>query len=66
MVNEIVLITAEDKHTKTIRIPCINSAISGGSKHKMLVLNCITVVHTLAVKLVFKQYPFMPSTIDGN
>ena len=66
MVNETVLITVEDKRTETIRIPCINSAISGGSKHKTLVLNCITVVHTLAAKLVLKQYPFMPSTIDGN
>jgi hypothetical protein len=66
MVNETVLIMVEDKRTKTIRIPCINSAKSGGSKHKTLLLNCITVVHMLVAKLVLKQYPFMPRTIDGN
>ena len=68
MVNETILITVEDKRTETIRIPCKNSAESGGSKHKMLVLNCIT-VHMRAQKLVFKQYPSRQTTTigkDGN
>lgn len=42
-VDETVLITVEDKRTETTRTPCKNSAMSGGSKHKTLVLNYITV-----------------------
>ena len=41
--DETIIITVEDKRTETTRIPCKNIATSGGSKHKTLVLNCITV-----------------------
>ena len=66
MVNETIVIMVEDKQrTETIRIPCKNSARSGGSKHKTIVLNCIT-VHMRAQKLVFKQYPLRHRSKDGN
>ena len=55
-VDETIIITVGDKHTETIRIPCKNSAMSGGSKHKTLVLNCITVL-TRVQKLIFEKYP---------
>ena len=55
-VDETIIFTVEDKHTESIRIPCRNSATSGGSKHKTLVLNCIT-VHIHVQKLIFEQYP---------
>ena len=43
-VDEYIIITVEDKCTEITSIPCKNSATSGGSKHKTLVLNCITVL----------------------
>ena len=51
-VDETILITVEDKCTESIRIPCKNSAMSGGSKDKTLVLNCITVLIRVQ-KLIF-------------
>ena len=64
-VDETIIITVEDKRTKIIRIPCKNSATSGGSKHKALVLNCITVLIRVQ-KLIFEQYPSCRTTKDGN
>ena len=66
-VDETIIITMEDKRTKTTRIPCKNSATSGGSKHKILVLNCITVLIRVQ-KLIFEQYPWTNRGIsnDGN
>ena len=55
-VDETIIITVEDKRTETTGIPCKNSATSGGSKHKALVLNCITVLIRVE-KLIFEQYP---------
>ena len=63
-VDETIIITVEDKCTETT-IPCKNSATSGGSKHKALVLNCITVL-TRVQKLIFEQYPSSQTTKDGN
>ena len=64
-VDETIIITMEDTHTKTTRIPCIKSATSGASKHKALVFICITVlIH--AQKLIFEQYPSSRTTKDGN
>ena len=64
-VDETIIITVEDKHTETMRIRCKNSATSGGSKHKALVLNCITVLIRVQ-KLIFEQYPSSQTTEDGN
>ena len=66
-VDETIIITVEDKRTESIRIPCKNSATSGGSKHKTLVLNCITVLIHVQ-KLIFEQYPWTKRGIsnDGN
>ena len=66
-VDETIIITVEDKHTETMRMPCKNSATSGGSKHKALVLNCITVLIRVQ-KLIFEQYPWTNRGIinDGN
>ena len=64
-VDEPIIIKVEDKRTKTTRIPCKNSAMSGGSKHKTLVLNCITVFIRLQ-KLIFEQYPSSQTTKHGN
>ena len=64
-VDETIIITMEDKRTESIRIPCKNSATSGGSKHKALVLNCITVLIRVQ-KLIFEQYPSSRTTKDGN
>ena len=64
-VDETIIITVEDKRTKIIRIPCKNSATSGGSKHKALVLNCITVLIRVQ-KLIFEQYPSSRTMKDGN
>ena len=64
-VDETVIIMVEDKHTETIRMPCKNSATSGGSKHKALVLNCITVLIRVQ-KLIFEQYPSSRTTKDDN
>ena len=64
-VDETIIITVEDKRTETTRIPCKNSATSGGSKHKALVLNCIT-VHIRVKKLIFEQYPSSRTTKDDN
>ena len=55
-VDETIIITVEDKRTETKRMPCKNSAMSGGSKHKALVFNCITVLICVH-KLIFEQYP---------
>ena len=64
-VDETIIITVEDKRTETTRMPCKNSATSGGSKHKALVLNCITIlIH--AQKLIFEQCPSSLTTKDGN
>ena len=60
-----IIITVQDKRTDTIRIPCENSARSGGSKHKTLVLNCIT-VDIRVQKLIFEQYPSSETIKDGN
>ena len=68
-VDETIIITVEDKRTESIRIPCKNSATSGGSKHNILVLNCITVHMCIHVqKLIFEQYPWTNRGIsnDGN
>ena len=66
-VDETIIITVEDKRTETTRMPCTNSATSGGSKHKALVLNCITVLIRVQ-KLIFEQYPWMNRGIskEGN
>ena len=66
-VDETIIITVEDKRIESIRIPCKNSATSGGSKHKALVLNCITVLIRVQ-KLIFEQYPWTNHGInkDGN
>ena len=56
-VDETIIITVEDKRTEIITIPCKNSATSGGSKHKALVFNCITVLIHVH-KLIFEQYPW--------
>ena len=64
-VDETIIITVEDKRTETTRMPCKNSATSGGSKHKALVLNCITVLIRVQ-KLIFEQYPSSQTTEDGN
>ena len=60
-----IIITVEDKRTETTRIPCKNSAMSGGSKHKALVLNCITILIRVQ-KLIFEQYSSSQTTKDGN
>ena len=64
-VDETTIITVEDKRTETTRMPCKNSATSGGSKHKALILNCITVLIRVQ-KLIFEQYPSSRTTKDGN
>ena len=64
-VDETIIITVEDKCTESIRIPCKNSVVSGGSKHKTLVLNCITVVIHVQ-KLIFEQYPSRHGSKDKN
>ena len=64
-VDETIIITVEDKRTETMRMPCKNSATSGGSKHKALVLNCITVLIRVQ-KLIFEQYPSSETIKDGN
>ena len=63
-VDETIIITMEDKRTETT-IPCKNNAKSGGSKHKALVLNCITVLIRVQ-KLIFEQYPSSQTSKDGN
>ena len=64
-VDETIIITVEDKRIETTRMPCKNSATSGGSKHKALVLNCIKVLIRVQ-KLIFEQYPSSRTTKDGN
>ena len=64
-VDETIIIMVEDKCTKTIRIPCKNSATSGGSKHKTFLLNCITVLICVQ-KLIFEQYPSRRGSKEGN
>ena len=64
-VDETIIIMVEDKCTETTRIPCKNSATSGGSKHKALVFNCITVLIRVQ-KLIFEEYPSSQTTKDGN
>ena len=64
-VDETIIITVEDKRTESIRIPCKNSATSGGSKHKTLVLNCITVLIRV-LKLIFEQYTSRRGSKDDN
>ena len=64
-VDETIIITMEDKRTEIMRIPCKNSATSGESKHKALVLNCITVLIRVQ-KLIFEQYPSSQTTNDDN
>ena len=64
-VDETIIIMVEDKRTETTRIPCKNNAMSGGSKHKTLVLNCITVLIHVH-KLIFEQYPSSQTIKDGN
>ena len=64
-VDETIIITVEEKRTETTRIPCKKSATSGGSEHKALVLNCITVL-IRAQKLIFEQCPSRQTTKDGN
>ena len=51
-VDETIIITVEDKRTETTRIPCKNSATSGGSKHKIVVFNCIIVLIIRVHKLI--------------
>ena len=63
-VDETIIITIEDKRTETT-IPCKNSAMSGGSKHKALIFNCITVLIRVQ-KLIFEQYPSSQTSKDGN
>ena len=64
-VDETIIIMVEHKRT---RIPCKNSAMSGGSKHKILVFNCIIVLIIRLQKLIFEQYPWTNRGIsnDGN
>ena len=64
-VDETIIITAEDKRTESMMIPCKNSTTSGGSKHKTLILNCITVLIHVQ-KLIFEQYPSRRGTKEGN
>ena len=64
-VDETIIITVEDKRTETTRIPCKNSATSGGSKHKALVLNYITVLMRVQ-KLIFEQCSSSQTSNDGN
>ena len=64
-VDETIIITVEYKRTKTIRVPCKNSATSGGSKHKTLICNSITVLICVQ-KLIFEQYPSRRGSKDGN
>ena len=64
-VDETIIIMVEDKRTEIMRIPCKNSATSGGSKHKTLVLNCITVLIRVQ-KLIFEQYPSRRGSKEGN
>ena len=64
-VDETIIIMVEDKRTETMRMPCKNSATSGGSKHKALVLNCITVLVPVQ-KLIFEKYPSSETIKDGN
>ena len=64
-VDETIIVTVEDKCTETTRIPCKNSATSGGSKHKALVLNCIIVLIRVQ-KLIFEQYPSIQTSKDDN
>ena len=64
-VDETIIITVEDKRTETMRIPCKNSATSGGSKYKTLILNCITVLIRVH-KLIFEEYPSRRGSKDGN
>ena len=64
-VDETIIIMVEDKRTVIMRIPCKNSATSGGSKHKTLVFNCITVLIRVQ-KLIFEQYPSSQTSKDGN
>ena len=64
-VDETIIITVEDKRTEIIRVPCKNSATSGGSKHKALVLNCITVLIRVQ-RLIFEQYPSSQAMKDGD
>ena len=64
-VDETIIIMVEDKHTEIIMIPCKNSATSGGSKHKALVLNCIIVLIRVQ-KLIFEQCPSSQTSNDGN
>ena len=63
-VDETIIITVEDKRTETTT-PCKNNAMSGGSKHKALVFNCITVLIRVQ-KLIFEQYPSSQTSKDGN
>ena len=63
-VDETIIITVEDKRTETTRMPCKNSATSGGSKHKVPVFNCITVLIRIQ-KLIFEQYPWT-SHVKGS
>ena len=65
-VDETIIIMVEDKRTETT-IPCENSATSGGSKHKILVFNCITILIRVQ-KLIFEKYPWTNRGIsnDGN
>jgi len=64
-VDETIIIMVEDKHIEIMRIPCKNSATSGGGKHKTLVLNCITILIRVQ-KLIFEQYPSRRGSKDGN
>ena len=64
-VDETIIITVEDKCTESMMIPCKNRATSGGSKHKTLVLNCITVLIRVQ-KLIFEQYPSRRGSKEGN
>ena len=64
-VDETIIIMVEDKRTETTRIPCKNSATSGGSNNKALVLNCITVLIHVQ-KLIFEQYPSRHGSKDNN
>ena len=64
-VDETIIFTVEDKRTESIMISCKNSATSGGSKHKTLVLNCITVLIRVQ-KLIFEQYPSRRGINEGN
>ena len=63
--DETIIIKVEDKRTETTTIPCKNSATSGGSKHKTLILNCITLLIHVQ-NLIFEQYPSSRGSKDGN